>query len=284
MRGTPSPEGAATRSAAIQRCRRAVGTLVALALATTATASAGGTPPTAVATLRATAEFDVLLSSAATLISWACLTWFAAALVLEAAAHLPGGLGGGCRAVARRVMPTVLRRLAQAALGLTMVAGPVSATGGATAAGPSNVPTALAAPVHGFGHDSGDAQPSLDRPLSVASPANLANRATAASPAPAAGAELDRPWTGYLPPPPRAPRVVAAAPPGVLVHRGPADDGYAVRRGDALWDIVARHLGPQATAADVARAWPRWYAANRSVIGPDPSLIRPGEVLHPPQP
>jgi hypothetical protein len=32
----------------------------------------------------------------------------------------------------------------------------------------------------------------------------------------------------------------------------------------------------------VARTWPRWYAANRDAIGPDPDLLRPGTVLHPP--
>ena len=60
------------------------------------------------------------------------------------------------------------------------------------------------------------------------------------------------------------------------------DDGYPVRRGDTLWAVVARDLGPYATAAEIAREWPRWYAANRTVIGADPNMIRPGEVLHPP--
>jgi nucleoid-associated protein YgaU len=55
-----------------------------------------------------------------------------------------------------------------------------------------------------------------------------------------------------------------------------------VRPGDCLWDIAAAHLGPGATAAEIARAWPRWYAANRAVIGPDPNLIHPGQRLVPP--
>jgi resuscitation-promoting factor RpfA len=62
-----------------------------------------------------------------------------------------------------------------------------------------------------------------------------------------------------------------------------ADGSYVVRRGDALWDIAARHLGPSATAVDIAREWPRWYQANLAVIGDDPSLIRPGELLVPPR-
>lgn len=55
-----------------------------------------------------------------------------------------------------------------------------------------------------------------------------------------------------------------------------------VRPGDTLWDIARRHLPRGATDAQVARAWPRWYAANRAVIGPDPALIRPGQRLRPP--
>ncbi|WP_298747781.1 LysM peptidoglycan-binding domain-containing protein [uncultured Serinicoccus sp.] len=52
-----------------------------------------------------------------------------------------------------------------------------------------------------------------------------------------------------------------------------------VRRGDTLWDLAARHLGPGATSADIAQEWPRWYAANLATIGPDPDLILPGQEL-----
>jgi len=52
-----------------------------------------------------------------------------------------------------------------------------------------------------------------------------------------------------------------------------------VARGDSLWAIAARHLGPHATRRQVAHEWPRWYAANRKVIGADPNLIRAGQVL-----
>ncbi len=55
-----------------------------------------------------------------------------------------------------------------------------------------------------------------------------------------------------------------------------------VRRGDTLWDIARRHLPAGASDAQVARAWPRWYAANRVVIGSDPALIRPGQRLRVP--
>jgi hypothetical protein len=57
--------------------------------------------------------------------------------------------------------------------------------------------------------------------------------------------------------------------------------------GDCLWslaarDLAARHLGSR--PADITVAWRRWYAANRATIGPDPGLLRPGEVLRVPAP
>ena len=49
--------------------------------------------------------------------------------------------------------------------------------------------------------------------------------------------------------------------------------------GECLWSIAARHLGPAATDAEIAGAWPDWYAANRTVIGADPNLLQPGQRL-----
>jgi nucleoid-associated protein YgaU len=66
----------------------------------------------------------------------------------------------------------------------------------------------------------------------------------------------------------------------------PAVDGgptaattVSVRAGDTLWEIAAAHLPAGSDDAAVAAAWPRWYEANRDVIGPDPDLIHPGQVL-----
>ncbi|HET7475582.1 MAG TPA: LysM domain-containing protein [Dermatophilaceae bacterium] len=93
--------------------------------------------------------------------------------------------------------------------------------------------------------------------------------------------------TGWTPTRPRAARTVPDAPVD-LISRPPAPntaalDTVVVRRGDTLWDIAARYLGPGATAADIAAAWPRWHSANRAVIGPDPDLITPGLQLRPPR-
>ena len=78
-----------------------------------------------------------------------------------------------------------------------------------------------------------------------------------------------------------------------LLHRAPRPSLIAaesarptqvtVRRGDTLWHIAARHLGPHASATEIAAAWPRWYAANRAVIGDDPDAIYPGQLLNEPQ-
>lgn len=54
---------------------------------------------------------------------------------------------------------------------------------------------------------------------------------------------------------------------------------YTVAPGDSLWRITAALLGAQASDASIRNAWPQLYAANADAIGPDPSLIHPGQVL-----
>lgn len=58
---------------------------------------------------------------------------------------------------------------------------------------------------------------------------------------------------------------------------------YVVQPGDSLWAITSALLGPEASAADVATAWPSLYQANRDIIGDDPSLIFAGQALVVPQ-
>ncbi len=52
----------------------------------------------------------------------------------------------------------------------------------------------------------------------------------------------------------------------------PAPKTYTVKSGDTLWAIAKKTLG------DGSR-WREIYQANASVIGKDPNLIRPGQVL-----
>lgn len=56
-----------------------------------------------------------------------------------------------------------------------------------------------------------------------------------------------------------------------------------VRRGDSLWTIAAKELGPGASNATIAKRWPDWYAANVRVVGDDPDLLLPGQVLRTPK-
>ena len=67
-------------------------------------------------------------------------------------------------------------------------------------------------------------------------------------------------------------RAEGDASPGTAGHQ----DTLVVEPGQSLWSISAARLGPQASAADIARAWPRLYQANREAIGPEPGLIHPG--------
>lgn len=59
---------------------------------------------------------------------------------------------------------------------------------------------------------------------------------------------------------------------------------HVVIAGQSLWMIAEARLGADATPATVARESARWYQHNRTLIGPDPDLILPGQVLAVPNP
>lgn len=62
----------------------------------------------------------------------------------------------------------------------------------------------------------------------------------------------------------------------------PGLEHHTVERGDSLWRIARMTLvsqGLPSTGADVAAYWPRIHEANREIIGSDPHLIHPGQVL-----
>lgn len=198
---------------------------------------------------------DPAVGLAAGVLGWLVLTWLVgvtalAALAQWSAATDRGRTGAGSGAspllgLAERCSPDVARRVAAVLLGAGLAAA-AGASGPALAHGPR--PAALAAAVPGA--SGGPVRADLagwtpDRPA-----------------APGAGA-------GHL--------VVGPPPTGL-----PDVTEVVVRRGDTLWGIVARHLGPGSDAAEIAAEWPRWHAANRGEIGPDPDLLRPGQRLRPP--
>jgi nucleoid-associated protein YgaU len=197
------------------------------------------------------AGFDDLLAVIAAGVAWAVLAWLTAGLLLCLAAATRRG-DGRLDLVAQAVTPLVVRRLAALLLGLGLVGAPL----------------ALALPAQADRTTAAATQPAEPTEPPVDMPA------------------LDR-WTPDLPvAPPSAASTQPAEPPALLVtrphRRRVVSEDVVVRRGDTLWDIAARALGPNASAADIAASWPGWYAANRSTIGPDPDLILPGQRLRPP--
>ncbi|WP_216699282.1 LysM peptidoglycan-binding domain-containing protein [Arthrobacter sp. H14] len=60
---------------------------------------------------------------------------------------------------------------------------------------------------------------------------------------------------------------------------GSDESTVTVLRGDSLWSISAAHLGPYATDVEIAAEWPRWYAKNKQIIGPNPNHLIPGQIL-----
>lgn len=52
-----------------------------------------------------------------------------------------------------------------------------------------------------------------------------------------------------------------------------------VRPGDCLWSLAQAHLGYDATTAQISAEVDRWWEANANVIGADPDLLMPGQIL-----
>jgi hypothetical protein len=188
---------------------------------------------------------DVLVLAAAGLLAWAVWAWGALGLALTAASALPGLIGGTARAALHVVLPAGARRGAALVLGLGLgVAGPLLMTG----------------------------IPGLTSPAAAAAPAGPVPDWPASGPA-----------TTPVPDWPTSPQPAGAGP-GVPRPTG----DHVVLRGDCLWHIAAGRLheerGRIPTAAEVAAAVHAWWTANADVIGPDPDLLLPGQVLRPPDP
>ncbi|MEP6981153.1 MAG: LysM peptidoglycan-binding domain-containing protein [Nakamurella sp.] len=81
--------------------------------------------------------------------------------------------------------------------------------------------------------------------------------------------------------PAATPRPVPSTTSPVTPPTSTGADAHAVTvvPGDSLWSIAAAHLPADAGNAHIAAEWPRWYDANRALIGADPDRIEPGWQL-----
>lgn len=198
---------------------------------------------------------------------WGAGLWLGLGLLAATAVHLPGFLGHLARVVSRALLPATIYRVVAGAAGLGVLLAPVAAGArGASTPSPGHVATAPAIPAPGWPSDPPRSIPTLPAPTVPTSPSSAPSHASRLPAAPAAERAPAEPGPHYGPSVAHHPR-----PPGILV-----------RPGDSLWRIAATDLGRRATPARVAAAWPRWYAANRAEIGPDPDLIKPAERLHAP--
>lgn len=237
---------------------------------------------------------DVLLGLIQ-LIALSASGWLALGCLATALGSLPGACGRWFRRIGEAITPRVVRQ------GLTVVL--------SAAVGSAALPTSAAG--RDPGKVAGQTQPSAPSPSFVGGPtvgADPVTPPTAGLPSPGFGQALassvpvpPAPSPGVRPTPtatgpaPASPGFRPSRP--VPVHReeqtkllapsprfgSAVSERVVVRKGDTLWAIAARHLGAEASDAQIARAWPRWYAANADVIGDDPDLILPGMQLRVPE-
>jgi nucleoid-associated protein YgaU len=191
-----------------------------------------------------TAGADALVLLVVPALAWLCWAWGALGLVLTAASTAPGWIGRLAGLLAAGVLPAGARRTAAVALGV-----------GLSTAAPVLLPPAAA-------------------PFAVVS-AVADDDLGAAPPVPVDGplVEVTPDW----------PSVPAGAPDWPRVS---AED-HVVLRGDCLWDIAAGWLRTQraglpTTDAEVLQAVHAWWDANADVIGADPDVLLPGQVLRAP--
>ena len=185
---------------------------------------------------------DVLVLAVAGALAWLCWAWGALGLTLAAASALPGLLGRLADAAVSVVLPAGARRGAALLLGLGL-----GVAAPVTATALPTLPVAVAA------HSGGETAVVPDWPAAPGGPGTTVP---------------DRPDA-----PPDHPPL-------------PAPGSHVVVRGDCLWSIAESRLAASSAgepaSADVAAAVEAWWTANSDVIGPDPDLLLPGQVLRPP--
>ncbi|WP_406831776.1 hypothetical protein ABEG17_02875 [Pedococcus sp. KACC 23699] len=236
------------------------------------------------------ASLDEVAGVLAAALAMAVGAWLAVGSTAAVLAHTQGRLGTVADRLAAAWAPLLTRRVAAALVGATIAGTLAPAAAQAHSAAPfpgfsvsaSATPGPEGATQTSLPAASSAAPPSSASPSS-ASPSGAPPSSASPSGAPPSAASSNRavPPAGWTP---SRPRQQAVAAPGLVTSGAGRAVGteVVVHRGDTLWDLVAAHLGPDATEAEVAEAWPHWYAANTSVIGDDPDRLLPGQVLRVP--
>ena len=230
------------------------------------------------------------------------LLWWTIALACATASVLLEQNGRRrAAAAARALSPVFMQRVAIAALSLQLASG-VPAHAAASPVEPEWTPTpaqSSSAPYHPVGAAAAQQSrvDSLPEPEPGSGPLQRVNGGASATSTDDAGgqpaaATLSPGWQPLaLPVEPgllagAATRPAAGSESGTETARGTARVTAAVTvlAGDTLWDIAAAHLGPEASDVQIALEWPRWYAANRALIGTSPDVLLPGQILQAPAP
>lgn len=207
----------------------------------------------------ARAGADQAISALCAAALWVTALWLGMGLAASLAASGPGRLGELGARTADHLLPRALGRVLAGTAGLSILA----ATGTAAA----TVPTAVA--------------PTVSASVGPTSTPGW----------PTAGPVLPDVSVGW-------PTDTPVSSPTSTVDRTPVRARtVVVASGDSLWQLAARQLatrGPTAhrlggepapasapapAPAQIAATWRQWFAANRAVIGPDPGLLHPGEIL-----
>lgn len=206
---------------------------------------------------------DAVVALTAGAVAWCVLSWLTGVLLLALLTAVVTGPGSRAYARATALAPGFARRLVAALLGVAVAGIPLAGAPAARA-----VQAVATAPVAGDRPPAtpllADSLPGPDRPAACVPVGWTPDRPAVAHRRSARSAA--------------AVRLVTATP---RPEKGVAGE-VVVRRGDSLWEIAERHLGPDASAAEVAAEWPRWHRANRAAVGPDPDLLLPGTRLVPP--
>ncbi|WP_104042343.1 LysM peptidoglycan-binding domain-containing protein [Arthrobacter sp. ZGTC412] len=250
-------------------------------------------------------------AAGAALVGW----WFLALLFAGATTLLDRNGKTRAAAVTRKLSPALMQRLVLAALSVQLVSGP-AANAHPVLSGPEWTPTqdyVASAPAGPGSHVNQVLTPTPA--VEATAKASKSSREQAAPPAGVFPSEQVNRASGATAEHSQAERAPAlledglensAAPPSVVKPgwqpaapvAGPgllaapavraAEDAASgagsvtVLAGDTLWDVAAHAMGPGASDVEIAMQWPRWYEANRALIGQNPDVLLPGQILQPP--